>query len=54
MKILIFLKFFHFPSLKAKNNWRTVIKINPFHPKGQLMAPKLIILMKCLIDILFF
>ena len=28
--------------------------INPFLPTGQFMAPKLIILIKCLIDILFF
>ena len=31
-----------------------VQKINPFLPTGQFMAPKLIILIKCLIDILFF
>ena len=28
--------------------------INPFLPAGQFMAPKLIILIQCLIDILFF
>ena len=28
--------------------------INPFLPAGQFFAPKLIILMKCLIEILFF
>ena len=28
--------------------------INPFLPTGQFMATKLIILIKCLIDILFF
>ena len=28
--------------------------INPFLPTGQFMAPKLIILVKCLIDILYF
>ena len=28
--------------------------LNPFLPIGQFMAPKLIILIKCLIDILFF
>ena len=27
---------------------------NPFLPTGQFFAPKLIILIKCLIDILFF
>ena len=30
------------------------LKINPFLPTGQFMAPKLIILTKCLIDVLFF
>ena len=29
-------------------------KLNPFLPTGQFFAPKLIILIKCLIDILFF
>ena len=28
--------------------------INPLLPTGQFMAPKLIILIKCLIDVLFF
>ena len=30
------------------------LQINPFLPTGQLLAPKLIILITCLIDILFF
>ena len=30
------------------------VSINPFLPTGQFMAPKLIILIKCLIDVLFF
>ena len=30
------------------------LHINPFLPTGQFLAPKLIILVKCLIDILFF
>ena len=28
--------------------------VSPFLPTGQFLAPKIIILMKCLIDILFF
>ena len=31
-----------------------ISSINPFLPTGQFMAPKLIILIKCLIDILSF
>ena len=30
------------------------IDFNPFLPTGQFFAPKLIILVKCLIDVLFF
>ena len=32
----------------------STIGINPFLPTGQFLAPKLIILIKCLIDVLFF
>ena len=32
----------------------TVDRYNPFLPPGQFMAPKLIILIKCLIDVLLF
>ena len=35
-------------------NLSTNPQFNPFLPTGQLFAPKLIILIKCLIDILFF
>ena len=36
-------------------DWKGLYRlINPFLPTGQFLAPKLIILMKCLIDILFF
>ena len=30
------------------------LTLNPFLPTGQFLAPKLIVLIKCLIDILFF
>ena len=38
------------------NNWdaNQANAITPFLPTGQFLAPKLIILLKCLIDILFF
>ena len=38
--------------LTNKNN--IPLPINPFLPTGQFMAPKVIILTKCLIDVLFF
>ena len=30
------------------------LNFKPFLPTGQLIAPKIVILMKCLIDVLFF
>ena len=34
--------------------YSAIIFINPFLATGQFMAPELIILIKCLIDVLFF
>ena len=35
-------------------NEKLNLDFNPFLPTGQFMAPKLIVLFKCLIDVLFF
>ena len=43
--------------LDGKGTYRRIVKLlplNPFFPTGQFLARKLIILLKCLIDILFF
>ena len=44
----------HFNQVDSIDGTHTPNGFNPFYPTGQFFAPKLIIFIKCLIDILFF